>query len=372
MKRLPGPALRALALLLATALALLGGCGGANENSVFEGGTQPRFQRLGFAPGDTSSQAFAVSGDGNVVVGASLDATNRVAFRWTEAQGLVALPLPGTMPDSEGHSVNNDGSVVGGNGILFDVQEAFTWTAAGGSVLVPDAPLGVKPRIVAAMSADGAQLFGYAGVLPQQAVRYRASDGLVGLGFLYSGPGEGSTITGVSSDGSVATGSSFINGAGDQRGLRWTEAGAMTALPPLPGDTLSGGWAVSAEGSVIVGWSCTVAACRAARWDSAGASVSALGSLAGKTDSFAYAASSNGAVIVGYATDGSGNDVAFIWDASNGMQDLRTVLVNAGLGPQLQGWTLLAATDISTDGHVIVGTGINPAGATEAWRVTVR
>ncbi len=59
---------------------------------------------------------------------------------------------------------------------------------------------------------------------------------------------------------------------------------------------------------------------------------------------------------------------AFIWDATHGMRNLMDVLINDfGLGPELTGWTLTTAAGISADGLTIVGAGINPSGANEAW-----
>jgi probable HAF family extracellular repeat protein len=53
---------------------------------------------LGFLPGDSQSQANAVSADGSVVVGYSLTGTAaHEACRWTETSGMVGLGfLPGT------------------------------------------------------------------------------------------------------------------------------------------------------------------------------------------------------------------------------------------------------------------------------------
>ena len=62
--------------------------------------------------------------------------------------------------------------------------------------------------------------------------------------------------------------------------------------------------------------------------------------------------------------------VAFIWDSVHGMRDLRDVLVS-DFGLDLTGWTLRSANDISADGTVIVGTGINPDGNPEAYRAVV-
>ena len=50
--------------------------------------------------------------------------------------------------------------------------------------------------------------------------------------------------------------------------------------------------------------------------------------------------------------------------------DLQSVLVN-DYGLDLTGWTLNAGSDISSDGSVLVGWGINPRGEAEGWRVTL-
>jgi len=73
----------------------------------------------------------------------------------------------------------------------------------------------------------------------------------------------------------------------------------------------------------------------------------------------------DGSVVVGYSING-----AFIWDAAGGMQSLKKTLTNV-YGIDLSGWYLIEATGISDDGSVIVGTGINPRGHTEAWRFVV-
>jgi hypothetical protein len=58
-----------------------------------------------------------------------------------------------------------------------------------------------------------------------------------------------------------------------------------------------------------------------------------------------------------------------VWDTVHGLRMLDDVLSNEhGLGASLAGWTLLEATDISTDGRVIVGNGTAPGGAFQGWR----
>jgi hypothetical protein len=53
-------------------------------------------------------------------------------------------------------------------------------------------------------------------------------------------------------------------------------------------------------------------------------------------------------------------------DSQNGIRDLNDLLTTE-FGLDLAGWELTGATDISHDGKVIVGYGINPAGDGEAW-----
>lgn len=54
---------------------------------------QLQFFALGDLPGGaTNSSAFGVSANGAVVVGSASTATGTVAFSWTEAGGMVALP----------------------------------------------------------------------------------------------------------------------------------------------------------------------------------------------------------------------------------------------------------------------------------------
>ncbi|MCI0621891.1 MAG: hypothetical protein L0387_09510 [Acidobacteria bacterium] len=54
------------------------------------------FQSLGNLPGGDSSQAYAVSADGSVVVGISSSESGDQAFRWTSKEGMIGLGyLPG-------------------------------------------------------------------------------------------------------------------------------------------------------------------------------------------------------------------------------------------------------------------------------------
>ena len=68
--------------------------------------------------------------------------------------------------------------------------------------------------------------------------------------------------------------------------------------------------------------------------------------------------------MVGFGRTALDNE-AFIWDSTNGMRNLRDLLV--AQGDDLTGWILSEAHGISADGSTIVGFGRSPAGQIEAW-----
>jgi uncharacterized membrane protein len=94
-----------------------------------------------------------------------------------------------------------------------------------------------------------------------------------------------------------------------------------------------------------------------------------LGDLSGGSfESGAFAVSGDGSTVVGYGNDAEGRS-AFIWDPANGMRSLRDVLTSE-YGLDLTGWTLSTANDISLDGKTIVGSGWN-VDHYEAWVATI-
>jgi probable HAF family extracellular repeat protein len=162
-----------------------------------------------------------------------------------------------------------------------------------------------------------------------------------------------SSAGGVSADGSVIVGFSDSKSSG--QAFRWTSDGGMVALGDLPGgEVFSTAMGVSADGSVIVGASSSASGAEAFRWTSDGGMVG-LGHLvpSGLFGSEAYDVSADGSVIVG-----SSNDIAFRWTAASGMERLWDVLLANGVNPAADGWTALGwALGISADGNTIVGHG---------------
>jgi probable HAF family extracellular repeat protein len=79
-----------------------------------------------------------------------------------------------------------------------------------------------------------------------------------------------------------------------------------------------------------------------------------LGVLPDGLHSYAYAVSADGSVVVGWARDAAGEYRAFRWTASRGMEDLNTTYASLLTNSHLQ-----RATAISPDGRYIVGWGYN-------------
>ena len=322
----------------------------------------PVFLGLGDLPGGTAfSRAQGVSADGTTVVGASRSAQGLEAFRWTFEGGMIGLgDLPGGEFRSEAFDVSANGSVVLGSGRTAAGSKAqgFRWE---GGIMTPlgGAEQGWSSSHPSAVSTDGTVVVGGGGsALGFQAFRWTAQSGFIGLGDLPEGRFQ-SQAKGVSDDGSVIVGSSLTETALDGEAFRWTTETGMVGLGFLPGGgDVSRATAVSADGTVIVGTSDLSAGGAAFRWTTETEMV-ALGSF------LPLSLSADGSMIAGVDFPGS-ETRAIIWDETNGVRGVRNLL-EIEFGLDLTGWTLTSANDISADGTVIVGIGINPLGQTEAF-----
>ena len=237
---------------------------------------------------------MAISHDGSTVIGTARDSNIVfIPFRWTVASGMHAIDAL-----EEAYDVSADGSVVVGWGYVkingLSLQRAARWTAAG-----------------------GVQFLGTLGG-PQ--------DGDMSRGY------------GVSSDGAWVVGVSSVNDV-DHHAFRWSSATGMQDLGSLPGRDWSQATAVSADGSVVVGYSGTGSSRRAFVWTPAGG-MQDLGTLGGDV-SRATDVSDDGSVVVGVSQIADGTYRAFRWTETTGMVQLYTGRV--GLDPH-----------ISPDGSTII------------------
>jgi len=177
--------------------------------------------------------------------------------------------------------------------------------------------------------------------------------GMQGLGALPGGTNSGAFA--VSENGSVVVG--YSSG----EAFRWTAATGMVALGFLPGgDQPSHAWDISADGEVVVGLCDTPHDYEAFRWTEA-TSMVGLGDLSGGDyKSIAYGVSTDGLCIVGGSKSESNDRYeAFRWTEAEGM---------VGLGHV--GGRDSTARDASGDGSVVVGISTTASGDYQAFRWT--
>src|SRR5688572_13924681 len=311
---------------------------------------------LGTLPGRTSSYAIDVSADGSVVVGGSDIGGARTAFRWSEATGMQDLGvLPGEAT-SVASGVSSDGSVVAGT----SGPRAFRWVAGSGMTSLGTIP-GWSSTQTLGMSGNGSVIVGI-GLAPggTQAWRWTSALGIRGMGTF---PGAlFSFASAASEDGLVVVGESG-GGPVDYHAFRWTPSGGMRDLGAVDILDFSAAYGVNRTGSVVVGQSGLCAS----RWTFS-TGMLCLDFPKGWIIARALGVSGDGSRIVGWFSGPSQDDHAFLWTAELGSVDLNEHLPTLGI--DLEGWVLLGATAISTDGRTIVGTG-RYNGAVEAFVVTL-
>lgn len=220
--------------------------------------------------GFVASFGHGVNNDGTVVVGYGITAQNdAIAFRWQAATGMVALgDLPGGGYQSYAFDTSADGNVIAGMSAGPNGFEAFRWTAAEGLQSLLSLSGLTTAQIsfsqARAISADGATIVGemrIESLATNEAFRWTAENGLVGLGFLSDAISPSSAAIDVSADGSVIVGSANSSHNTDEA-VRW-----ISGLGPekvsdlliargvdLGGRRLTQAQGVSADGTVIVGY----------------------------------------------------------------------------------------------------------------------
>jgi probable HAF family extracellular repeat protein len=236
--------------------------------------TTMSFEGLGVLPGGSViSQAWGISADGTTVVGRSTSANGTEAFRWTPSGGLQGLgDLTGNVFSSTAYTVNADASVIAGTGFTLD-EEAFIWTATNGMQ-----GLGLNSTALG-LSADGGTLAGsswFAGN-DYNAMRWTATNGQDNI---YFGDVQ-SQATAVTADGTVFVG--WIQNVESTGAYLWTESGGRVLLGDLAGGSyFSRAHGISADGSVVIGQGQSANGVEAMRWTQAREMVG-LGVLPGGT-----------------------------------------------------------------------------------------
>ena len=316
---------------------------------------EPFFTGLGMLPDQLTSAAFAISGDGQVVVGQS----GNEAIRWTYASEIEGLGLLSAGDkSSKARGASADGSVIVGNS-AGETNQAFRWTN-GTMTGLGYCEVG-GDSLATATTGNGQTVAGFCSRpslgSPTEAFLWNEKTGIQPLGFL---PGDSqSSAIGISRDGAVIAGSS--GSPGSIQAFISTPSGGMHGLGYLPGDSSSAAEGISADGSVLIGASVGNSHEQAFRWSEATGMVG-LGYLpGGLSRSEPLGVSADGSTIVGWARSATFAQEAFIWDAGHGMQRLKDVLESSH-ELDLSGWRLLQAYGVSDDGQTIVGTSLDPQG----------
>ena len=168
-----------------------------------------------------------------------------------------------------------------------------------------------------------------------------------------------STAYAISNDGTTVVGtSSALRGF---EAFRWTQLTNMVTLGDLAGGSNeSAGYAASSNGSVIAGYGTGTSGSEASTWTGPlYAPPTGLGTLGGANPvSAANGVSANGSVVVGRTTTGT---EAFMWTSGGGM---------VSIGDFPDGGANSTANAISDDGSVIVGGGLHSGPSGEAFRWT--
>ncbi len=283
-----------------------------------------------------------MSGDGRVVVG-----FGNSPFIWTRELGARTLSnLPGTSL-CLASAVSIDGNVAVGNCDNFAVK----WTGtvptqlgfAGGNTIAAATAANLTGSIIT--GEDDGHTVIWNGVTPTLLTELAGSTESHGVG--------------ISSDGAVIVGNAHPSTDTTGLGQAYRAVGGvMTLLPAIPAQPLfSQALGVSADGNKVVFYARGFAA---AVWNAATNVQTSLGNFT------PHAISGDGNTVVGAGVVGSASGPAVIDVATGTTVLLSTILAN--LGVALGDFNPLTIAGVSTNGKVLVGSGVsNTTGVQQGW-----
>ena len=214
--------------------------------------------------GSSESSAFDVSDNGEVIVGYGTSASGREAFRWTGGPMMGLGDLASGGFQSEARAISPDGAMIAGYGTATS-ESIFTWDSVN---LMQNYYSSARAL---GLSAGGNHVVGYVKatyVIPNiitlnywRAARWNAGVATI-IGPESSGELVNSWFSGVTDDGSIAVGSFKSSAAGPFRavshdsinGVRYLKTFLEEEGIDMTGWELADATAVSADGSVVVGY----------------------------------------------------------------------------------------------------------------------
>lgn len=331
-------------------------------------------------PGMAATRCTGVSGDGQRAAGQVLLFTgNERAVSWDIWSGAGARNVAqgGQATDTYVGGLTHDGSYVACTQ-YFNASCSEGGIASGAvtdsGLFVPTVSPGLACQSVAVDVSDNGMVVGDVYASPTRGYLWRLGMPTVTL-LQPAGTYVYSSAQAVSADGHVIAGA--CSGSTGVRAAYWRDGtpNLISYLPNTAISKFSRTFAMARDGSYIVGESTSGAAGNAEapfRFAVATGVVQQIGTNPANIRMIATGVSSRGEIIVGhyFSLITAQREGAWIWRDGHGVVNMQDMLTNE-LGVNITGWNLKAAMDVSDDGSVVVGEGINPAGQSVGWAVRI-
>jgi probable HAF family extracellular repeat protein len=298
-------------------------------------------QDLGALPGDSSSIAWGINQQGDVV-GWSNGPNGTRAFVFTDAGGMVALPGLSDRPKTIARRINDAGDIVGtANAGGTDLGHAVRWRGGaikdlgtlGAGAYSESWGINSFGDVVGESYTDGGSFSGV------HAFLYTDANGLVDLT-----PTSDTARARDINDAGQVTG--YKTAIGGYHAFRWT-SGIFEDLGVLPGFAHSFGFAIQGSGRVAGSSSSASGNSEHIFRFTDGVGMQDLGGVGEHNQAWGINAAGSVVGVLGQSASR-----AFLYTDEAGLKDLNTLI-----DPSL-GWVLLGAFDINDAGQ-IVGYGFN-------------
>lgn len=228
--------------------------GGVNTPDGYRGFRMPVNGAIQVIAGSSSASGAA---DNGAVSGIYTQGTpgNWRPFRYSDANGFQPLGnLGGTSPHGEAWAISADGNVVVGYSSNTSGQtEAFRWTSTSGMSGIGNSGATARSGIAWGVSSDGTTVVGIGTPTPNDVIGFRWNAALGTPQDLGDLPGGNNTTRAytANADGSVIVGEGSATGG--TRAFRWTSSGGMSDLGVTSGLNYSVANDVNDPGDVVVG-----------------------------------------------------------------------------------------------------------------------